>query len=235
MVRKKNFLIWKILHFLKPDVKREIIFYNVLFYELPGSIVCVNVMNRWESVGLQTMGQTSHTWTSTKLSVSPMEGADQGWDPLECKRKSLVKVYFFVRQVLTKKLSVALWFTIILLIMIDVYCYRYFDSGTCWSLNLFNLYEESLTLHTFTSKFKWVCIYHNPNLVTLQEETSSPVPTHAPCHSSLWNHRTGGQVFRSGVSCPVWLQRHPADLVGLHKDDGSQGSETRLWGGYSQC
>lgn len=88
--------------FFKTRCKKGNYFYNVLFYELPGSIVCVNVMNRWESVGLQTMGQTSHTWTSTKLSVSPMEGADQGWDPSECKRKSLVKVYFFVRQVLTK-------------------------------------------------------------------------------------------------------------------------------------
>lgn len=99
-----------------------------------------------------------------------------------------------------------------------------------------NLCGHCLTIHTFSSKIiNWVCIYNNQNLVTLQEETSSPIPTHAPCHSSLWNHWTGGQVFRSGVSCPVWLQRHPADLVGLHKDDGSQGSETRLWGGYSQC
>lgn len=47
--------------FFKTRCKKGNYFYNVLFYELPGSIVCVDVMNRWESVGLPTMGQTSHT------------------------------------------------------------------------------------------------------------------------------------------------------------------------------
>lgn len=54
LVRKKNFLI-KIFASFKTRCKKKNYFYNVLFYEL------VNVMNRWESVGPQTMGQMSRT------------------------------------------------------------------------------------------------------------------------------------------------------------------------------
>lgn len=93
MVRKKNFLIWKILHFFKTRCKKGN--YFLQWTVLWTSIVCVNVMTRWESVGLPTMDQTSRTWISTKLSVSPTEGVDQEWDPLECKRKTFLKVYFY--------------------------------------------------------------------------------------------------------------------------------------------
>lgn len=41
----KNFVFFKI------RCKKGNYFYKVLFYELLGSIVCVNVMNRWEFVG----------------------------------------------------------------------------------------------------------------------------------------------------------------------------------------